>query len=82
MLTNGGAGVMLLFPLSEARLFFPWRPIHVSPLGVLRFFKDAGDILRSEMPFCLGAIAVGLGMLTLEKLRRPQVSTPFRRSAD
>ena len=59
MLTNGGAGVMLLFPFSEARLFFPWRPIHVSPLGVTRFFREAGDILRSEMPFCLGAIMVG-----------------------
>ncbi len=33
MLTDGGSGVMLLFPFSDARLFFPWRPIHVSPLG-------------------------------------------------
>src|ERR1019366_3863980 len=38
-LTDGGSGVMLLFPFSEDRLFFPWRPIHVSPLGVLRFFS-------------------------------------------
>ena len=39
MLTNGGSGVMLLFPVSEARLFFPWRPIRVSPLGIVRFFE-------------------------------------------
>ena len=37
MLTDGGSGVMLLFPVSEARLFFPWRPIRVSPLGIARF---------------------------------------------
>jgi inner membrane protein len=72
MLTNGGAGVMLLVPFSEARLFFGWRPIRVSPLGVMRFFREAGDILRSEMPFCLGSIAIGFGLLALEKLsKRP-----------
>jgi inner membrane protein len=45
MLTNGGSGVMLLFPFSQERLFFPWRPIHVSPLSIARFFDRAGDIL-------------------------------------
>jgi hypothetical protein len=44
-------GVMLLFPLSDPRLFFLWRPIHVSPLGVSRFLSNAAYILRSEMPF-------------------------------
>jgi inner membrane protein len=58
-LTDGGSGVMLLFPFSDDRLFFPWRPIHVSPLGVLRFFHRASYILRSEMPFCLAAVAIG-----------------------
>src|SRR5258708_34744854 len=29
-LTDGGSGVLLLFPLSETRLFFPCRPIHGS----------------------------------------------------
>src|ERR1039458_7761305 len=58
-LTDGGSGVMLLFPFSDVRLFFPWRPIHVSPLGVLRFFSRAGYILRSEMPFCIAAMAIG-----------------------
>src|ERR1043166_8042198 len=36
-LTDGGAGVMLLFPFSNERLFFPWRPIHVSPLSIRVF---------------------------------------------
>lgn len=62
-LTDGGYGVMLLVPFSEARLFFPWRPIHVSPLSVSRFFERAGAILRSELPFCVGAVAMGVSGL-------------------
>lgn len=59
-LTDGGSGVMLLFPISETRLFFPWRPIHVSPLSILAFFHRAGYILRSEAPFCLAALGIGV----------------------
>ena len=33
-LTNGGRGVALLWPLSDARWFAPVRPIHVAPLGL------------------------------------------------
>ncbi len=58
-LTDGGSGVMLLFPFSEDRWFFPWRPIRVSPLSIPRFFSRAGYILRSEMPFCMAAVAIG-----------------------
>jgi inner membrane protein len=50
---------MLLFPFTDARLFFPWRPIHVSPIEISRFFSRAGYILLSELPFCLAAIALG-----------------------
>jgi inner membrane protein len=59
MLTDGGSGVMLLFPFTTERLFFPWRPIHVSPLEISRFFSRAGYILASEAPFCAAAIALG-----------------------
>ena len=59
MLTDGGPGVMLLYPISQGRLFFPWRPIHVSPLGTWQFFDRAGYILRSELPFCAGALVIG-----------------------
>ncbi len=47
---------MLLFPFSPDRLFFPWRPIPVSPLGIVRFFYRAGEILEPERPFCAGSI--------------------------
>ncbi len=65
MLTDGGSGVMVLYPFSERRWFFPWRPIHVSPLGIARFFSRAGYILKSEMPFDLAALIAGIaGWLT------------------
>src|SRR5260370_22433119 len=69
-LTDGGSGVMLLFPFSEARVFFPWRPIHVSPLSIARFFDKAGYILRSELPFDIAAIAIGVTGLLARKLCR------------
>jgi inner membrane protein len=59
MLTDGGTGVMLLYPLSERRYFFPWRPIHVSPLSIMRFFSRAGYILKSEALFCAAALGIG-----------------------
>ena len=58
MLTDGGLGVMLLVPFSQARLFFPWTPIHVSHIGIERFFSVAGYVLSSEWPFCLAAVAL------------------------
>ena len=68
MLTDGGSGVMLLFPFSEQRLFFGWRPIRVSPLGIARFFSRAGEILASEAPFCAIALAIGvIGLLAWPK---------------
>jgi len=39
--TNGGRGIALLWPFSNARLFAPWRPIPVAPIG-LAFFSPRG----------------------------------------
>jgi inner membrane protein len=33
-MTDGGRGVALLWPFSDVRLFFPWRPIPVAPIGL------------------------------------------------
>jgi inner membrane protein len=62
MLTDGGSGVMLLYPLTPERFFFPWRPIRVSPLSIARFFDRAGEILLSELPFCAAAVALALAV--------------------
>jgi len=49
MLTDGGQGVMLLWPLDETRLFLPWQPIRVSPIGA-RFFTARGlETIWSEL---------------------------------
>lgn len=61
MLTNGGLGIALAASFSNARLFFPWRPIQVSPMG-MGFFSDAGlVVLASEARWVwLPALAVAV----------------------
>jgi inner membrane protein len=50
MLTNGGLGVALFAPFNNERLFFPWQPIQVSPIGVGSFFTAEGlAVIRSEL---------------------------------
>lgn len=49
MATNGGPGIALYWPFSGERLFLPWRPVRVSPIGVSRFLHGGGGaVLRSE----------------------------------
>jgi len=48
-MTNGGRGVAFFAPFSDARFFFPWRPIEVSPLGIDRFLSARGmEVMISE----------------------------------
>ncbi len=50
MCTNGGLGCGLFAPFDNERLFFPWRPIAVAPIGVGAFFTERGlRVLLSEM---------------------------------
>ncbi|WP_133501236.1 metal-dependent hydrolase [Cognatilysobacter terrigena] len=49
LLTNGGPGVMIGWPLSDARVFAPWRPIEVSPLGVGFFSARGLTVVASEL---------------------------------
>jgi len=49
LLTDGGQGVMLLWPFDQTRLFLEWQPIRVSPIGA-RFFTERGlETVRSEL---------------------------------
>ena len=49
MCTNGGLGCALFAPFSNERLFFPWRPIAVSPVDIHSFFGERGlGVLKSE----------------------------------
>lgn len=47
--TSGGHGIALLVPFDNSRIFFDFRPILVSPLGVSRFMSEWGlRVLLSE----------------------------------
>ena len=47
-MTDGGLGVAFFAPFSNARYFFPFRPIEVSPIG-LSFFGARGlEVIWSE----------------------------------
>jgi inner membrane protein len=48
-LTNGGLGVALLWPWSHERIFAPWRPIAVSPIGPGFFSARGLAVLWSEL---------------------------------
>jgi inner membrane protein len=48
--TNGGLGIALLSPFDNARYFFPWRPIKVSPIAIEPFFSRWGlAVIKSEL---------------------------------
>jgi len=48
-MTSGGLGVAFFSPFDNARYFFPWRPIKVSPIGAGKFFSEWGiRVLKSE----------------------------------
>ena len=48
--TDGGSGVMLLWPFDRARFFWPARPIAVAPLSVSGFFTERGaHVFASEL---------------------------------
>jgi inner membrane protein len=36
-MTDGGLGAALLWPFTDARYFFPWRPLPVAPIGKAYF---------------------------------------------
>jgi inner membrane protein len=62
-MTNGGRGVAFFAPFHNARYFFPWTPIRVSPIGS-RFFSARGmATLRSELAWvwapCIAASILG-----------------------
>jgi len=48
MLSNGGVPVAYLWPLSSARLFADWRPIHSSPIEPAHFIAQALTRLGEE----------------------------------
>jgi inner membrane protein len=49
MFTDGGLGIAILSPFDRTRYFFPWRPIHVSPIGWAALGRAGRRALVSEI---------------------------------
>ncbi len=48
--TNGGLGIGFFIPFNNARYFFDYRPIQVSPIGIEAFFTNSGwQVIKSEL---------------------------------
>lgn len=78
-MTNGGLGVAFYWPFSLERLFFPFRPIQVSPIGVGRFFTAKGlNVIASELIWVLfPALIIGMfGALIRRKYTAKKRSFP------
>jgi inner membrane protein len=51
-MTSGGKGVGFFIPFNNERMFFPFREIVVSPLGVESFFSEWGlQVVLSEFKY-------------------------------
>lgn len=73
MLTDGGLGVALFWPWSDARHFAPWRLIEVSPFAN-RFFSARGvDVLLSELRWVWLPVLSLAGLAAWFRHRRPPV---------
>jgi len=75
--TDGGLGVALLAPFSDARYFSPWRPIPVAPIGFRAAFSDWGlRVIGWEIAHLwLPAFAILAGLLIARRrLRRARAA--------
>lgn len=62
-LTDGGLGVAFFSPFNTRRYFFPWRPLHVSPIGAGGFFSARGArILKSEFTWVWLPVVAATGI--------------------
>lgn len=72
MLTDGGLGVALFWPWSDARHFAPWRVVEVSPFAN-RFFSARGaEVLWSELRWVWLPTVVVAGAITWRRRCAPQ----------
>ncbi|HET6899382.1 MAG TPA: metal-dependent hydrolase [Vicinamibacteria bacterium] len=59
-LTDGGLGVALLWPFSDARYFAPWRPIPVAPIGRRLLGPEGVSLMLKECVLFLPFFVIGL----------------------
>ena len=59
-LTDGGLGVALLWPADDARLFAPWQPIPVAPIGASFLSMRGLQVMIAELLPSLPLLIYGL----------------------
>jgi len=64
-MTNGGLGVAFFAPFNNARYFFRWRPIQVSPIGMDFFSPDGVWVIFSELKWIWFPSAVVITIVRL-----------------
>lgn len=69
--TNGGSGIALLWPFTDARYFAPFTPIEVSPIGLARFLSARGAaVMASELLWVwLPCIVLALALLAARRFQ-------------
>ena len=74
-MTDGGLGVAFFAPFDNTRYFFPWRPVLVSPIGIVPFFSRYGlDVLISEFVWIwLPVGMVIFGILAVKRLMKRHI---------
>lgn len=63
--TRGGAGIMLLWPLSAERFLAPWRPLPAAPMGLSLLSPRGLDVLLLEALWFAPLLAYALWPRTL-----------------
>jgi inner membrane protein len=71
MATDGGLGVALLWPVDDARHFWPLTPVRVSPIGAGFFSARGVETLLSELKWIIvPSLLVGFGWRTIRERQR------------
>lgn len=74
-LTSGVYGPALLWPWSQERLFFPVRPIRVSPIGAAFFTPRGMETIWSELEWVwLPCLLATLPLWLIRRFRAPAAS--------
>lgn len=71
-MTDGGLGVAFFSPFDNKRYFLPWRPIHVSPFAVHRFFSARGFAILQNEAVWIWLPAILFAALVLAFRRAPK----------
>jgi inner membrane protein len=66
-LTDGGMGVAFFPPFNDRRYFFPWQPIHVSPIGLAVFSRQGLRALGCEMLWVWIPLAACVGLFAVAR---------------